>query len=274
MNDDIDEAIDWKGASVSCDTCTHRALLDEDRCRLKHACVHDRYARRIDRFFDWNPDLANGYLTHPHFEVRAIAAKSADIFRLPALLDDQDETVRWNAVRRLPHRFLLTLRNDPHREVRIRVATLLNPCDLIPMMFDEDYYVRLVVARRLPAGELILMIADAEDEVRRVVASRIDHEALWRMLADADALVRLAVARRLTSIELIGFHRDPDWRVRYEAASRMVPGMLGAMLDDPDEIVRELVLKRIEMQNIPEPGGNVVPFAAARRSTGTDEGLK
>ena len=51
---------------------------------MKHACVHDRYARRIDRFFDWNPSLANDYLEHPHFEVRAIAAKFADVFRAAA----------------------------------------------------------------------------------------------------------------------------------------------------------------------------------------------
>ena len=66
------------------------------------------------------------YLAHPHFEVRAIAAKHADIFLLPPLLDDPEETVRWNAARRLPKRLILRLRNDPHREVRIRIVTLLD----------------------------------------------------------------------------------------------------------------------------------------------------
>src|SRR5271165_2643762 len=127
---DIDEAIDWQGHQISCEGCPHLALSAEQLCVLKHACVHDRYARRIDRFFDWNPSLANEYIDHPHFEVRAIAAKFADVFRLPALLADPDEVVRWNAVRRLPRRYLLLLRNDPHREVRIRVATLLDEADL------------------------------------------------------------------------------------------------------------------------------------------------
>ncbi len=146
---DIDEAIDWLGCAVSCEGCEHHDLLAVERCRPKHACVHDRYARRIDRFFSWNPELANRHLDHPYFEVRAIATKSADLFRLPALLADPDETVRWNAARRLPHRYLLDLRNDPHREVRIRVATLLDIQDLTPMIGDEDYYVRIVVARRI-----------------------------------------------------------------------------------------------------------------------------
>ena len=260
---DIDEAIDWLGCAISCDDCAHQDLLAKARCQLKHACVHDRYARRIDRFFDWNRDLANRYLDHPYFEVRAIATKWADVFKLPALLSDADETVRWNAARRLPRRYLLDLRNDPHREVRIRIATLLDPPDLTAMMRDEDYYVRIVVARRISSTELPAMITDEEPEVRRVVASRVEPEALWRMLADSDADVRLAVARRLSPVELIGFHRDADWRVRHEAARRMVPGMLAAMLNDPDDIVRELVLKRIAAQKDPEFGGNVVPFPEA-----------
>ncbi len=31
----------------------------EGLCKLKRACVRDRYARRIDRFFEWNPELAD-----------------------------------------------------------------------------------------------------------------------------------------------------------------------------------------------------------------------
>ncbi|MBP7337963.1 4Fe4S-binding leucine-rich repeat protein, partial [Niveispirillum sp.] len=108
---EIDEAIDWQGRAVSCGGCDHAALQALGRCRLLHACVRDRYARRIDRFFTWNQGLASTYLNHPHFEVRAIAAKFADIFLLPPLLDDPDETVRWNAVRRLPKRYALRLRD-------------------------------------------------------------------------------------------------------------------------------------------------------------------
>ena len=119
---DIDEAVDWQGAEVRCEICVHSSLRAEGRCDLKRACVRDCYARRIDRFFCANPGLAHEYLAHPYFEVRAIAARHADIFYLPDLLKDPDEAVRWSAAARLPTRYLLPLRNDPHREVRIRVA--------------------------------------------------------------------------------------------------------------------------------------------------------
>jgi hypothetical protein len=272
MISDIDEANDWLGAPVSCEPCAHRHLAADGFCQLKHACVHDRTARRIDRFFDLNPELANGYLAHPYFEVRVIATRWADVFRLPALLDDPDETVRWSAAKRLPRRYLLNLRNDPHREVRIRIASLLDPADLAPMKSDDDYYVRLAVARRIPASELTSMTGDQDPEVRRVVASRIDHDALWRMLDDGDARVRLVIAQRLTPVELIGFRNDPDWRVRHEAASRMVPGMLAAMIDDPDDAVRERVLQRMTTRNAAEFGGNVVAFKARAKSERTREG--
>ena len=200
MIDEIDEAIDWRGEAVACAPCAHHELLAEGGCRLRHACVHDRYARRIDRFFNWNRDLANSYLKHPHFEVRAIAAKSADVFRLPPLLDDDEETVRWNAVIRLPYRYLMRLRTDPHREVRIRVATRLNACDLSDMIDDADYYVRLVVARRIGTGHLLQMIDDPETQVRIVVAQRIDDLVLVEMHTTdgvAAALVDEAIARRM-----------------------------------------------------------------------------
>jgi hypothetical protein len=148
MRDDIDQALDWLGNEIDCQLCEHRAMLAENRCKLKHACVNDRYARRIDRFFNWNPECSNSYISHTHFEVRAIAAKHASVFLLAPLLDDPEETVRWNAARRLPKRLILKLRKDPHREVRIRIASLLDDDELIPMMADEDYYVRLVRGRR------------------------------------------------------------------------------------------------------------------------------
>ena len=153
----------------------------KSKCELRKACVQDRYARRIDRFFDWNPELAENYVAHPHFEVRAIAAKFVNPFLLPPLLKDPDETVRWEAVRRLPRRYHLELRNDPHREVRIRIASLLEGADLLPMMYDSDYYVRLMVARKVPPSLLKMLINDSEIEVRRVVAQRIDNHLLSRV---------------------------------------------------------------------------------------------
>src|SRR6266571_7428404 len=173
MTHDIDEARDWQGNEIDCGFCAHQALNKAELCRLKHACVHDRYARRIDRFFDWNPELANSYVAHPHFEVRAIAAKHASVFLLSPLLDDPDETVRWNAARRLPKRLVLRLRTAAHREVRIRIASLLDDSEVMPMMGDPDYYVRLVIVRRIAPSLLSRMIDDEEAEVRRVVAQRI-----------------------------------------------------------------------------------------------------
>lgn len=149
MNESL-ETKDWLGRDIDCVSCIHNALRAAGRCGPAHACVQDRYAKRIDRFFAWNRGLANDYLDHPYFEARAVAAKHADVFRLPPLACDPDETVRMTVALRLPERHLLALRSDPHREVRIRVASRLNGADLAPMRRDPDYYVRQIVARRLP----------------------------------------------------------------------------------------------------------------------------
>lgn len=248
MRDDIDEARDWLGNEIDCAGCAHELLKSAGRCRLKHACVNDRYARRIDRFFSWNPSLADGYVSHPHFEVRAIAAKQASVFLLPKLLDDVDETVRWNAVRRLPKRFALQLRSDPHREVRMRIATLLDGDELTTMAVDEDYYVRLVVARRIAPLLLGGMIDDEEVEVRRVVARRIPYEWLRGMINDRDASVRLEVAQRLSPELLATLRRDPDWRVRYEVASRVVVTELFGLIDDEDTLVQDAARSRVAVR--------------------------
>jgi hypothetical protein len=240
MTHDIDEARDWLGDEINCRSCDHRALAAAGGCRLKHACVHDRYARRIDRFFNWNPQLANSYVAHPHFEVRAIAAKHASVFLLPPLLDDVEETVRWNAARRLPKRLVLRLRNDVHREVRIRIASVLDDAELTPMMDDPDYYVRLVIARRVAPSLLVRMICDEEPEVRRIVAQRIPRDWLLRMANDRDAGVRLEIAQRLTPELLSQLRYDPDWRVRYEVASRIAVGELAELADDSDCFVQDM----------------------------------
>ena len=105
MNDDIDEARDWQGREIDCAACEHDSMRVEGRCRLKHACVNDRYARRIDRFFNWNPQLADAYIAHPHFEVRAIAASLVerslalgrfdDLAARGVVLEDSREGTRW-----------------------------------------------------------------------------------------------------------------------------------------------------------------------------------
>ncbi|WP_292529133.1 4Fe4S-binding leucine-rich repeat protein [Methylocystis sp.] len=245
MTREIDEARDWRGLDIDCAHCAHRDLLVAARCELRKACVHDRYARRIDRFFNWNPEFADGYLAHPHFEVRAIAAKFANPFLLPRLLSDPDETVRWEAVRRLPARYRCELRNDSHREVRIRVATLLDDPDLLPMMQDEDYYVRIVIARKVAPALLVMMLDDPEVEVRRIVAQRIDAQWLGRMCRDSNADVRLEAAQRLTPEQLSDLREDDDWRVRHYVATRLNVEEIGHLINDRDPLVAEAARERL-----------------------------
>jgi len=258
MTTDIDEAKDWRGEELSCASCPHLALSLEGRCALKRACVQDRYARRIERFFDWNRALADDYLDHPYFEVRAIAAGYATVFLLPRMLDDPDETVRWCAARRLPKRYLMPLRTDPHREVRIRVASVLGDDELRPMFQDPDYYVRLVIARRVPPSLLPLLLLDPDVEVRREVARRIGVEWLTHIAMDQDGDVRLEAARRMSPGRLLGWIGDPDWRVRYEVASRVDAAELGKLLDDPDPVVRDLAWTRVAAETT-RPVANLNP---------------
>lgn len=245
-----DERIDWRGEAIACDGCLHAAMSTIEagigRCQPGHACVEDRYARRIDRFFDWNPHLANSHVRHAHFEVRAIAAKHADVFLLPALLADAEEAVRWNAVHRLPRRYKLMLRADPHREVRIRIAGTLEGGDLAPMLRDSDYYVRLVVARRIDPPLLVTLISDPEPEVRRIVADRLPPAMLGPMAYDPSAAVRLCVARRMSGDALAHMRGDEDWRVRHVVASQASDrAVLRQLAEDADPIVRETATGRL-----------------------------
>ncbi|XSC42254.1 4Fe4S-binding leucine-rich repeat protein [Bradyrhizobium sp. RDT10] len=245
MVDDIDKALDWEGNRLDRTSCEHLALSETGGCRLKHACVNDRCPRGIERFFEWNPDLADRYLCHPHFEVRAIAAKFANVLLLPPLIDDPNEKVQWNAMLRLPRRYALQLRKHPHPELRKRVASLFDGEKLLPMASDEYYYVRLVVASRIEPMLLPRMVDDEEAEVRRVVARRIPNEWLLRMIDDREAPVRLEIARRL-SVQLVPLLRhDPDWRIRYEVASRAPVTEILSLVDEPYSLVREVASSRI-----------------------------
>ena len=240
-----DEALDWQGRKLCCEGCVHRELIQEDRCRQKLVCVQDRTPSRIEQFFKSNPGLANDFVSHPYFEVRAAAAKFADVFRLTAMLNDEEESVRWNAALRLPHRFLLRLRDDAHREVRVRVASHLEGEELAPMMSDPDYFVRQIVAQRIGVPQLKHMIDDPDPEVRRVVAQRIAPEWLLELVNDPDGSVCLAVAERLTPAQLLSLRFHRDIRVRYEAAGRVPLDGLNAMVEDADPLVRERVHSRL-----------------------------
>lgn len=264
-----EKAMDWQGREVCCTGCVHRELSREQRCRQKHICVHDRSPQRIEQFFKNNPGLANDFLSHPYFEVRAAAAKYADVFHLTALLNDEDELVRWNAALRLPRRFLLRLRNDPHREVRIRVASHLKGEELAPMISDPDYYVRQIVAQRIEASQLKFMIDDPDPEVRRVVAQRISAEWLMELVNDSDASVCLAVVERLTPTQLLPLRFHSDIRVRYEAAGRVPVSALEAMRMDTDPLVRELVEERlIEARSLLNDGHTVLQMKSVNSKEG------
>ena len=55
-DDDIEDAKTWRGEDIDCRSCVHAAdLLPAGKCQLRRACVNDGYARRIVRFFNWNP---------------------------------------------------------------------------------------------------------------------------------------------------------------------------------------------------------------------------
>jgi hypothetical protein len=194
-------SVDWLGRNLDCDSCVNQGLLAEGKCQLAFSCVFDRYAKRIDRFFRWNPGLANDYLEHPYFEVRAVASRSADVFRLVGLMHDPDETVRLHVALRLPQRLLAELRNDPDREVRIRVAQRLDASMLVEMVNDPDYFVRKLVAQRLPLPLLPRMAADPDQEVRLAVAGRLQVPACWRCVTTRrwPCGVRWFIACRLAS---------------------------------------------------------------------------
>jgi len=242
--------LNFEGDPVECRTCPHVAMAGSPQgCEIGYSCMQDAYARRIDRFFRAHPELANDHLDHPYFEVRAIAARHADVFQLPAMRNDVDETVRMQVVLRLPQRQLALMCGDPHREVRIRVAQRLDVGDLSRMLHDEDYEVRTVLARRLPAALLPLLANDADEQVRRNVAERLEMPALWRMASDLSERVRRIVAERLPQPLLERMADDEDFAVRWEVARRADPVQQRALLErlatDEDEAVAQMAQERL-----------------------------
>ncbi|WP_245591283.1 4Fe4S-binding leucine-rich repeat protein [Derxia gummosa] len=249
-------AIDWQEQPIDCPSCEYQTWVAESRCEPGHACINDRYARRIDRFFRYNPEVSNDHLAHPYFEVRALACRRADVFRLPALIDDPDETVRLSIAMRLPQRLLQRMTGDPHREVRIRVATKLDPEYLPGMMRDPDYHVRALVARRLPEALLATMLHDRDEQVRCEVAERISMPALLTLASDRTLEVRRIVARRLPVGLLDRLVKDPEWLVRWEVAQRAAPEVLMKLVDDEDHEVRLSARTRLAEAGVALPAAS------------------
>lgn len=235
----------WDGSELECSGCEVRTL--GARCERGHACVQDRYAKRIDRFFRWNPALGNDFLDHPYFEVRAIACRHADVFRLLSLIGDEDETVRLSVAVRLPLPQVVKLRDDPHREVRIRVAMRLEGRELLAMAGDADYYVRKLVARRLPEALLPRMLDDRDPEVRLEAVRRLGMPALLRMCDDREVSIRREVAQRLPQAQLHRLAHDPAWEVRWIVAGRAGRALaLQMSAGDEEEDVRAEARARMQ----------------------------
>ncbi|MDO9314385.1 MAG: 4Fe4S-binding leucine-rich repeat protein [Burkholderiaceae bacterium] len=212
---------DWQGVALDCSTCRHQPLQRTGGCEPGRSCMQDAYARRIDRFFRTHPALAGEHLDHAYFEVRAIAARHADVFLLPRLMDDPDETVRLQLALRLPQRLLSRLRSDPHREVRKTVAHRVAPALLPLLMNDPDLQVRLAVAQRVAMPALWRMVEDPAPEVRRVVAERLPVPLLDTLAGDDDWLVRWTTAGRALGAALQRLLGDHEAEVRERAAERI-----------------------------------------------------
>lgn len=244
-------AVDWQGQPIRCETCPCHEVRSGVRCERAHACVQDRYSLRVGRFFSWNPQVADDWLAHPYFEVRAIAARHANLFRVSALLTDPDETVRSSVALRVPQSLLQRLIHDPHREVRVRVAQRLMPRSLVSMLTDPDYYVRVWVARRIPQSFLVCLTEDAESEVRSEVAARLRPGALGMFINDPDARVRRIVARRAPAELLVLLARDPAWEVRWEVAQRGIERLCEQLSRDPEAEVRAAAIEQLGLRRSP-----------------------
>ena len=169
-------ALTWQGAPIDCTTCPHRSLREQAGCEPGHACMQDGYARRIDRFFRWHKALAAQHLRHPYFEVRAIAARYAEVFHLPALMHDPDETVRLQVALRLPQRLLAQMRQDEHREARIRVAAEWKRPDLLAV-------IELVEQGRLSLDGLITGM-ESPDRARQAYEGAVGDPHCLKMVLD------------------------------------------------------------------------------------------
>lgn len=224
----------FEGQPISCAACPLTSQHGELRCVIGYSCREDRYAPRVIRFFREHPELASDSLNHPYFEVRATAVRYANVFRLPPLLDDEDETVRAAVAARVPKRLLRVLMDDPHREVRIRVAQLLSVAQLPLMRHDPDYFVRAQVAARIAPAFLPAMLEDPDSQVRLAVAKRVAARELSGLWDDPDSLVRREVARRCDTWVLERMLTDEAWLVRYEVAGRAPAPMLRVLAQDAD----------------------------------------
>ena len=134
--DEFGAALDWRGKPIRCRECDHLKMNEEGLCKKGKACIRDRRARRVDRFLQENKSLADSYLDHPYFEVRACAAQYASVFRLVPLLDDPEPEVRAVATMRLPNDRIARMVDDEDSRVRVAAAARLKGKELMPLIHD------------------------------------------------------------------------------------------------------------------------------------------
>jgi hypothetical protein len=245
LDDEFGQALDWRGRVIKCRECDHFAMNSAGLCAKGKACIRDRRARRVDRFLGEHRELADSYLDHPYFEVRACAAQYASAFRLPPLLDDPEPEVRAITTLRLPADRNRRMAFDKDSRVRVAAAARLEGKDLMPLIGDPEYMVRMTAVRHMPPELLPLVRHDPDPEVRAWVARRIDTRALADMTCDPDALVRREVAARLPVEQLPLLTADSDMRVRFTVAERIAEEELFSFLADDEAIIRDLARERI-----------------------------
>lgn len=263
-----DPALDWLGLPVDCHTCPHRAFLEDGQCRPAHTCILDRRIKHMDRFLRKHQSMADGFLDHPYFELRAVAAKHASLFRIAPMVNDLEPEVRMTVVARLPYERVKHLANDPDRRVRIGVALKMEGQALIARLGDSDYHVRVVIVRKLSPDLLPIAMHDPEPTVRRWVARRIVENRLIDMRHDKHPMVRLDVAERMAPESLSLFVDDPDLRVRFVAAERIGLDQVALFKDDSESIIRDLVAQRLRegeqstaLKIVLSPGDPLSPLA-------------
>ena len=196
--------------------------------------MHDRYARRIDRFFDWNPGSRAIPSDPSLFRGARLRRQGRGCVPAAAMLDDPEETVRWSAVRRLPPLLLRLRQRSSPRGSHPGRATARRPRLISMVPKDVDYFVRQTVARRIPDDLLVLMIGR-----RRCGSQARRGQPYCPQTAAEDggrqgSSVRLEVARRDDPANLAAFASDVDWRIRYEA-SRCAQMRSRAMVDNDDD---------------------------------------
>ncbi len=218
-------------------------------CAARAGLVRDRRAKRVDLFFRGHPHLADAYLDHVYFEVRARAARYASVLRLPPLLDDPEPEVRATAASRLPASRIGRLAHDPEPRVRIVIANRLEGAALLAMYSDADYLVRIHVVRRIAPDLLPIAVHDEDPEVRRSVARR--HFPRIGCISSSMTRNRSCVSSSPSVFQedrLDAMCKDEDLRIRFTVAERCPRHMLAIPLDDEDEFVRACARARLESE--------------------------